>query len=240
MSKIIMTSSEWVKRMEVIADYPKSTYKNTYPYNCLLWDGDRWYGDCVNIQKSLFNGRDVYNPGVNTYQSNLTNTGDCTEWGLLEQCSNISQDFTKLKSGEPRILYKPGHIGAYLGKEKTVNGRVVNVVECTPAWEDGIQYSYVDSQGVRRYKKGGESYGSWTHHGKPSKWVNYTDKESDNVEKPFTDVETDSNMGKGVAWLKKMGAVVGYSDGTYRPNNNLTRGEIAIILWKLYGKPDWK
>ena len=169
----IMTAEEWVRRMEVIADYPNSKYRNQYPYNLLYWDGIRWWGDCVNIQKALFNGRDVDNPGKNTYQSNLSKTGDCTEWGLLQQCSDISQNFGKLQAGEPRILYKDGHIGAYLGKEKKIGKGIVNAVECTPAWEDGIQYSYVDSQGRRYSYKGAAQASAWTHHGKPTKWVSY-------------------------------------------------------------------
>lgn len=169
----MMTSEEWVRKMEVIADFPNSAYRNSYPYNLLYWDGIRWWGDCVNIQKALFNGRDVDNPGKGTYQSNLSKTGDCTEWELLQQCSDISQDFGKLKAGEPRILYKDGHIGAYLGKEKQIAKGIVNVVECTPAWEDGIQYSYVDSQGRRYSYKGAAQASAWTHHGKPTKWVSY-------------------------------------------------------------------
>ena len=169
----MMTFNEWVRRMEVIADYPNSRYKNAYPYNLLYWDGVRWWGDCVNIQKALFNGRDVDSPGVNTYQSNLSATGDCTEWELLQQCTDISTNFGKLKAGEPRILYKDGHIGAYLGKEKQIGKGIVNAIECTPAWEDGIQYSYVDANGGRYSYKGAARAGAWTHHGKPTKWVSY-------------------------------------------------------------------
>lgn len=169
----MMTSKEWVNRMEIVADYPNSAYRNKYPWNLLYWDGIRWWADCVNLQKALFNGRDVYNPGVDTYQSDLSATGDCTEWGLMQQCSDVSQNFSKLKAGEPRLLYLDGHIGAYLGKEKTINKGTVNAVECTPAWENGIQYSYVDSNGGRYSYKGAPRDGSWTHHGKPTKWVKY-------------------------------------------------------------------
>lgn len=233
---IIMTSKEWVKRMEVIADYPRSTYRNKYPWNLLYFDG-RWYGDCVNIQKALLNGRDVYNPSVNSYQSDLSNTGDCTEWGLISQCSDVSSDFSKLKEGEPRILYKEGHIGAYLGKEKTIYKGVVNCVECTPSWEDGIQYSYVGPNGERSSYKGAPVNGYWTHHGKPTKWVSY---EKEEPKRDFKDVNPNSILGKAVKWLKANGIMKGYSDGTFRPNDYVTRDQLARVLWLYDGKPEVK
>ena len=241
-----MTAAEWVKRMEWITDYPRSSYRNEWPFNVLYWDGSRWFGDCVCIQKALLNGRNVYSPEAGSYQRDLSKTGDCTEWGLMEQCSDVSSDFTKLKTGEPRLLYKPGHIGAYLGKEKTVKQGVVNCVECTPAWEDGIQYSYVDEWGGRSYYKGGPAAGAWTHHGKPSKWIDYSNKEEQKEEKKeekkpylyFKDITGEgTNIYKATKWLKQQGAIVGYADGTYRPDEPLTRGGVALILWKLFGRP---
>lgn len=235
---IVMDQNEWVKRMETIADYPRSTYRNKYPWNCLYWDGDRWYGDCVNIQKSLFNSRDVYNPQPNTWQSDLSNTGDCSEWELLEQCSSITGDFSLLKEGEPRLLYKQGHIGAYLGKEKTIAGKIYNVVECTPAWLDGIQYSYVGSHGERCQYKGASITGYWTHHGKPTKWVEY--KENPMPTKTYKDVTTKTSGYKAIMWATEQGMVQGYKDGTFRPDEPLTRGAYCTIEWRKAGKPDPK
>ena len=234
MSYIVMTAKEWARRMEVIADYPRSTYRNCYPWNCLYFDGSRWYGDCVNIQKSLLNGRDVDDPGVNTWQSDLSNTGDVTEWGLLEQCSDISQDFSKLKEGEPRILYKEGHIGAYLGKEKRVAQGIVNCVECTPGWQDGIQYSYVGPSGERCYYKGGPYYGYWTHHGKPTKWVDYEEeKPMPEKRKIFKDVKEGDPGWKEIEFCKKEGIFKGFSDGTFRPDEPITRADIARVIYRI-------
>lgn len=170
-----MTAKEWVRKMHVLGDFPNSQYRNKYPYNVLYWDGTRWWGDCVNTQKALFNGRDVDNPAVGSYQADLSATGDCTEWGLLSQCSEVSQNFGSLREGAPEILYMDGHIGAYLGEEfyDDYQGGTVNCLECTSGWGGGILYSYVDSAGRRYNHKGGTQAGAWTHHGKPTKWVEY-------------------------------------------------------------------
>lgn len=180
MSYVIMTAKEWVRRMKKLAS-GRSTYRNEFPWNLLYYVAaeNRFYGDCSNTQKALFNGRDVDNPTNGSYAWPLPATGDATEYALLMQCTDIGCDFTKLKIGEPRLLYKEGHIGAYLGEEWEEPGQgTVNCVECTPAWEDGIQFSYVDAYGGRYWAKGQSQRGSWTHHGLASKWVEYTEKET--------------------------------------------------------------
>ena len=175
MGYVIMTDNEWVARLKELARTP-SNYRAEFPWNLLYWDGNRFWADCSNLEKALFNGRDIGDKRAGTYAWPLDATGDCTEYGLLIQCSDISTNFGKLKAGEPRILYKDGHIGAYLGEEWNEPGQgVVNSVESTPAWEDGIQFSYVDSEGRRYWCKGGAQAPSWTHHGLASKWVKYTD-----------------------------------------------------------------
>lgn len=170
-----MTSAEWVRRMRVLGDFPNSQYRNRHPYNVLYWDGTRWWADCVNLQKALFNGRGVDNPGAGTYQSDLSATGDCNEWGLISQCTDVSNDFSTLTEDVPEVLYMDGHIGAYLGCEfrDDYQGGTVNCIEATSGWGGGILYSYVDAAGRRYNRKGGSQAGTWTHHGKPTKWVSY-------------------------------------------------------------------
>ena len=173
---IFDTQKKWVDAMKQCAKY-NTSYRNQYPYNLLFWTGSMLIADCVNFQKALFNGRNVYSMGANTYQSNLSNTGDVNEIGLLNQCDNVSADFTKLKANEPRILWMDGHIGAYIGEEVTLNGNVYNVIEWT-AWtgdfgHQGCIYSYVDSYGRRLNHKGGYQSGKWLKHGLPTRYVNY-------------------------------------------------------------------
>ena len=172
-SKIVMTKDQWVADLITIAKSP-SEYRNWWPYNVLYWDGRKWYCDCVNLMKALFNGRKIDNPAKNSHATSLANTGDVDTEGFIKLCEDVSSDFTKLKPGEPRILHLKGHIGAYLGKEIKVSKGIVNVVECTGAWEHGALFSYVDSKGKRSYFKGSTNIrGRWERHGKPSKWVKY-------------------------------------------------------------------
>lgn len=175
MSKIVMTSEQLVDRLKTLEQRP-TFYKNVYPYNLLYVHSDgRTSADCVNLYKALFNGYDINNRTAGYYQHSLSNTGDVDEWGLLSQCSDISQNFNKLKNGEPRLLYMSGHIGGFIG-ELQAYGYIYNAVECTAAWGGGIIYSYVDNTGKRYKHKGGEQRGAWTHNGLMTPWVSYNQK----------------------------------------------------------------
>ena len=171
-SRIVMTKDQWVQKLMTLARSP-SKYSNKYPYNVLYYDGSRWYADCSNLMKALFNGRDINDKTPNKYQGDLSNTGDVTVAGLFNQCTDISTNFGALRSGEPRLLYMDEHMGAYLGQEVSTSFGTCNVVESTPAWDDGIQFSYVDSSGRRLRGKGGSQRYSWIKHGKPTKWIQY-------------------------------------------------------------------
>ena len=172
-SKPKITKDKWVKDLIYLAKSP-SEYSNKYPYNLLYFDGSKWYTDCLNIHKALFNGRDIYSPRRRNYIPDPISADNISSGGIIYACTDVSSDFKKLKNGEPRILYFKEHIGAYLGKEITISKGVVNVVEATAGWEHKILFSYVDSNGNRRYFKGSNNIrGKWERHGKPSKWVQY-------------------------------------------------------------------
>ena len=175
MSRIVYKEKELTDILIKLASgNPPSSYSNVPPKNLLYWDGSRWWADCVNLYKALFNGRSIVNPKTGSFQSDLSNTGDVTEWGLMQQCTDRSSDFTKL-GNHFRCLYKDGHFGGYLGFEMEVDGQgIINAVESTPRWEDGIQYSYVDSSGGRRWAKGKTVDGYWTVHGLATPWIDYS------------------------------------------------------------------
>lgn len=146
-------------------------YKNIYPYNLLYCYGDgRFSADCNNLIKALVNGRDIQNAKKGSYQLDLSLTGDVNEAKLLGLCANVTTDFSGiLSSNIPRVLYMDGHVGTYLGYEVEYFGATYNTVECT-AWtgdvgHDGVIYSYVDTNGNRRYHKGGAIKSKWTKHG---------------------------------------------------------------------------
>lgn len=56
-----------------------------------------------------------------------------------------------------------------------------------------------------------------------------TDK-GDTSYKSFSDVESGAYYDKAVAWAKAAGVVNGYGDGTFKPDNNVTRQEFAKML----------
>lgn len=174
MAKVIMTSSELVSRLKNLASR-RTFYKNKYPYNlCYINSDCRTSADCLNLYKAVLNGYDVNNTTVGYFQRDLSNTTDCTEYGLIKQCSDVSNDFSKLRAGEPRLLYMSGHIGGYIGEEVSINGKTYNAIECTAAWGGGILYSYVDASGRRFNCKGGSQKGTWTKNGLMTPWVKYT------------------------------------------------------------------
>ncbi len=177
----MLTAKTFCEELEQLC-WCDTFYKNKYPYNLLYYYGnDRWSADCNNLIKALLNGRDIHNAGVNTFQSNLSFTGDVTELGLLNLCRNISTDFSNLGT-HPHILYMDGHVGTYLGYEVEYYGNVYNTVECT-AWtgdvgHNGVIYSYVDKGGNRRFHKGGAikppPNNLWLKHGDMSPLVDCT------------------------------------------------------------------
>lgn len=49
----------------------------------------------------------------------------------------------------------------------------------------------------------------------------------------FRDVSEKSPWRDAVAWMKKTGLTTGYADGTFRPDRQITRAEVAIMLHRL-------
>ena len=172
---IVTTKEKWVNDLIVLARDRNSCYDNSYPHNVLYYEAatDTWYADCLNLEKALFNGRDIYDFTDGSAAYSLDNTGDITEIQLIRRCTEVSSDFAALKEGEPRILYMEGHIGAYLGKTVVLNGSKYNVVEATKSFGAKIAFSWVDSDGTRRDQQNGYYNGNWELHGKPTRWVRY-------------------------------------------------------------------
>ena len=169
----LITKDKWIHDLITLARDRKSQYSNKYPYNRLCYNGGIWYSDSLYLHLALFNGRDINDLRENINLHYIDNTGDITTEELIQRCTDVKSDFTKLKTEEPRILHLKGHIGGYLGKVVVVNGNKYNVVEATANFGSKIALSWVDSNGARRDKRGGTIVGYWTLHGKPTRWVKY-------------------------------------------------------------------
>lgn len=180
MAKVIMTSDEFVRRLKIIAAR-NTYYSNKYPNNlCYIHPDGRTSADCWNLIKAVLNGYDVNKNVVGYYQKDLSNTGDVDGATLMKKCSEVSTDFSKLKNGEPRLLYMNGHAGSFIG-ETIIDGKTYNVIECTGSWERKVLYSYVDSDGTRRHYKGATKNGKWIKHGKMTPWLDYTKEQKEEV-----------------------------------------------------------
>lgn len=99
--------------------------------------GKNYYGfDCVCLIKGILWGF----PNMK-YESN--GVQDIGADAMINACNNTSADFNNIIPGE--AVWLSGHIGVYIG-----NGQVI---ECTPAWKDGVQITNVSQR-------------KWIKHGK--------------------------------------------------------------------------
>ena len=53
----------------------------------------------------------------------------------------------------------------------------------------------------------------------------------------FTDVTSSTKFYDAIRWAVGKGIIKGYSDKTFRADNNVTRGETAVMIWRYAGKP---
>ena len=65
----------------------------------------------------------------------------------------------------------------------------------------------------------------------------YAGRPEVSVEVRFNDVSKGMSAYKAIAWAYSTGIIVGYRDGTFRPNKNLTRAQIVTMLWRFNGRP---
>lgn len=170
--QVVFTDSQFCAFLESITTMP-THYNNNFPYNCGYYDGSEWSFDCWNLIKSVIWGWNADTTvGSYTYNPGLYGLDDWNGVQLLSHCTNVSSAFNDMVAGEYFYLQDTiDHAGIYIG-DKTVNGRIVNMVEATPIWNDGVQYSYVDSSGTRYQYLGGSAAGQWTAHGRLP-WISY-------------------------------------------------------------------
>src|SRR5690606_36863265 len=66
----------------------------------------------------------------------------------------------------------------------------------------------------------------------------HNDKHRDSM--PFIDVPSSHQFVQHIAWLKKANITTGYSDGTFRPKENVSREAMAAFLYRMAGRPSVK
>lgn len=180
-----MTSEEFVEKVKEVADDYKTVYangmfgqpitksaieqkakqlpkwygKNNNKENIMSLVGKGYFGfDCVCLIKSIlwgWNGDATKTYGGAVYGSN--GVPDISEDEMIKRCNGVSSNFENIIAGE--VVWNEGHIGVYIG-----NGKVV---ECTPKWENGVQYTNLSNLGYNE-----SNSRKWTKHGKLP-YINY-------------------------------------------------------------------
>ncbi|OUO46828.1 hypothetical protein B5F79_06210 [Olsenella sp. An285] len=57
------------------------------------------------------------------------------------------------------------------------------------------------------------------------------------VEKYFSDCDSELFYAKAVAWCAKNGYMRGYDNGKFGPTDVMTREQLAMVLWRMDGSP---
>ena len=160
MSKKVMNSNDFIKKLKEIASLP-TTYYSVSGGAWAKWNGKSWNFDCVILVKAIlwgWNGNKNHAHGGANYGSNGVYDDGANQ--ILKRCTDVSSDFSKITAGE--LVWLDGHVGVYIG-----NGQVI---ECTAGWESKVLYSNIDNKG-RRTRNGKQIY-SWKKHGKLS-YIDY-------------------------------------------------------------------
>lgn len=172
---IVCTKDDFVNFFKGLPFNIGSIYNNTFPRNCLYNVAlNVWSADCWNmIKAALWNDLVLPTPiGSYSYHPGKYGLQDLNGYQILQACSDVSSDFTDLTPGEYLSTASYDHAGVYVG-EVTDGTYYWNVVECTPIWANGIQFTWVDPDGTRRQNRGGAVSVYWAKHGKLP-WVDYT------------------------------------------------------------------
>lgn len=53
----------------------------------------------------------------------------------------------------------------------------------------------------------------------------------------YTDVDADSHYFQAIRWVTSQGLMSGYGDGSFGPEDTLTREQLTVILWRYAGSP---
>lgn len=140
-------------------DKNKRRYSNNNDYNRARAvtinsaSPDTFGFDCVCLIKGVlwgWNGDTNKVYGGAEYKSN--NVPDIGTEQIIDVCSDVSTDFSKIDVGE--LLWLSGHVGIYIGDGLAV--------ECTPVWKNRVQITAVANIGT----KAGYNSRKWVKHGK--------------------------------------------------------------------------
>lgn len=185
----MMKLKDYLEKMELAYKEPTK-----YAKGMAKWIDNKWQWDCIGLIKSVLWGwtgdRSKYHGGA-VYESN--GVPDTTEKGLLNNCTDVSNDFSYLVAGE--YLYMNGHAGTYIG-----NGQVIECTKNSIFKIDGVGKTQIGPKGERLYN--GKQSGKWEKHGK-LKWIDYSEVVDTYIVKGDTLESISKETGVSVEDIKK-------------------------------------
>ena len=173
---IVYTAKQFCYILIHLATEVSTKYSARFPRNLGYNYGSGFSFDCWNLVKAVLSGWNENVPvGSYTPIDTSIGLGDWDGWTILQNCSNISIDFSNINKGEFLLTGNKGHAGVYVGEFKDRYGQLCNVVECTTDWSTGrVIGSWVDPDGTRRNCKGGTTARPWHWHGMLP-WIDYAE-----------------------------------------------------------------
>lgn len=170
--------------------------------------------DCIGLVKGILWG--WYGDTSRTYGGagyKVNGVPDTDARGMLNYCDNVSTNFSNILPGE--FLWMDGHCGIYIG-----NGQVI---ESSPKWEDGVQYSYCANVGCTS----GHSR-KWTKHGR-LKFIDYGIVKQEPVTRTHKVVRGDTLSGIAIRYKTTVNKIVADNISKYP---KMTKNYI-VVGWEL-------
>lgn len=196
---------------ETYVSYMHGLYPDWYTEKkvaALLADAGRFGFDCVCLIKAIlwgWSGDKNARLGGAVYKSN--GVPDFTVDGMLDNCTEVSTDFSHLEIGE--VLWMEGHVGIYVGDGVAV--------ECTAAWDKCVMRTAILNISGQYGLYGRK----WVKHGK-LKAIEYVQEMPAETDAETTMIEAMPDLARGsagshVATLQHLLAARGYfrADGLY-------------------------
>ncbi len=199
-------------------DYNAQAYRREQINEAVSHDGTVYGFDCVCFIKAILWGWDgdpENEYGGAVYQSN--GVPDIGEDTMIDYCNDISEDFSSIIPGE--VVWTRGHIGIYIADD--------TVVECTPAWKDGVQ---ITSLGNKRRTA---PYRIWAKHGKLP-YIEYDTEKKEEAPMNRQDNIPSEWAKDAVQWAIDNRIMCGDENGDLKLHENCTREMMCVFLKRLY------
>lgn len=128
--------------------------------------------------------------------------------------------------------------GPYSGWMFTVNGKITNTGMTTTVLHSGdsVVWRYVDNYNTEiDWSEDGTGTPSTGGQTKPEE---KPEEKPGETEITYTDVPEDSWCAEAVAAVTEAGLFTGYADGSFGVHDSITRGQMALVLYRLAGQPE--